>query len=220
MTLIPASLPQLADAEIRLHLDRAISANQAINSSLLRSKCPVMVLAIRGYYRDTMGEVGKNDVGIFDDAAFIVSGGTVHRYNWNTDPSKVGWNPGVEKHFAMLAPGVWPFVVGQHKGKGPAWRQPDEEQAHDCQLDQYFGDRRANGHFGVYRARTLAGAVGAADDWGYHAINIHWGSSIGTSSWGCQTAPASQWDSFRKISYRLAAKTQPFLPYVLIDNPA
>lgn len=216
--LIPGNRPQLDPARVRMIANDEIDKDAALFGKELRAACPVKVLAVRGYFRDSMGAKGCNDVGLFDDAAFLISGANVYPFNWNADPSKVGWNDALGKPYAMLCEGIYPFIPGPHKGKGPAWRQPDEEQAGDIGLQGYFTDYRARGHFRVYRDRSLQHDP-AAIQAGYYAINIHWGGSAGTSSWGCQTAPPAQWEEFRKLSYRLA-KNQPWLPYILIDRNA
>ncbi len=214
----PASVPQLPEPEIRSLIAKAFASVPALPAASILSACPAQVLAIRGYYRDTMGEPARNDVGMYDDAAFLVTPDKIERFNWNTDPSKVGWNPGVGKPFAMLCPGIWPFIRGLHKGQGPAWRQPDENDARRVKLSTWFPDYRGQGHFKVFRAPGLPTPASPTDT-GYHAINIHWGGQYGTSSWGCQTAPASMWPAFQLASYK-AASAQPFLPYILIDNPS
>lgn len=214
--LIPGNVPQMHPSAVRLTLQRALEREPGLlGLDVLRAVCPVMVLAVRGYYRDSMGVPGQNDVGIFDDAAFVVSGGNVTPFNWNCDPSKVGFNAAVGKPFAMLKPGLWPFVRGQHKGRGAAWRQPDSGQAKNAGLSRFFSDSRSCGEFKVWRDRDgLITADSPVED-DYQAINIHWGGEFGTSSWGCQTAPPVQWPAFQKLSYKLAGQ-QPFLPYMLI----
>ncbi len=220
--MIPASPPQMKESQIREALANALASDTGLIKSsgliTLAAACPVAVVAFRGYYRDTMGAPGRNDVGIYDDAAFLVTPDKISRFHWNTDPSKVGWNPGVGKPFAMLTPGLWPFIRGSHKGKGPAWRQPDEDDARRVKLEAFFSDFRSRGHFKVFRAPGMPTASSPTDT-GYHAINCHWGGTYGTSSWGCQTAPEEEWPTFQRESYA-AAGAQPFLPYFLFDAPA
>lgn len=213
--IIPGNRPRLDPTAVRQIANDFLDRDSGLNGPKIRAACPVKVLAVRGYFRDSMGEPGRNDVGYFDDAAFLISGNTVTAFNWNTDPSKVGWNEEVGKPYAMLVEGIWPFVQGPHKGKGPAWRQPDETQAKS--LQQCFYDYRSKGHFGVYRDKTFWHDQEKIET-GYQAINIHWGG-VGTSSWGCQTAPPAQWTEFQKLSYKQAGG-QLFLPYILIDRDA
>lgn len=73
------------------------------------------MLGVRAYYRDTMGVDKANDVGIYDDAIFLVSHLPMLACNANTDPSRLGWNAGVDKPFAVLQPGLWYFRRGPHK---------------------------------------------------------------------------------------------------------
>lgn len=196
----------VAKALAAIRADRGI-----INPEAFIKTFPVVTYARRGYYRDSMGAAGKNDVGIFDDAAWIVNlqTGDVTPYNWNTDPSKLGYNPGVGRGFAILQPGVYPFCKGQHKGKGAAWRQIDDESAPKLGLSTWFNDFRKDGSFKIWR-----GQVGEKPETGYFAINIHWGGNSGTSSWGCQTAPTGQWPKYQAKSY---AETvgQKIMPYIL-----
>ena len=70
----------------------------------------VWLVAVRGYYRDTMGTPGKNDVGIYDDAFFLVSPTAFVSFNGNVDPSTE------RKHMANLKTGVWRYQIGKHKG--------------------------------------------------------------------------------------------------------
>ena len=206
--------PRLEHSIVLAKAREAINADKGLTTTgralLLAS---VVVLAQRGYYKDSMGVPGTNDVGIWDDACWLVNLKTneVIPYNWNTDPSRLGHNPGVGKGFAILQPGIWPFRKGQHKQKGPAWRQLTDDEADGHNLSHIFNDFRKDGSFKIWR-----GKIGAAEEIGYFAINIHWGGKFGTSSWGCQTAPESTWTTFRQDSYE-ATNDQKFLAYILAD---
>lgn len=134
---------------------------------------PVCLVGIRGYYRDTMGAVGKQDRGIYDDAIIIVSPNVHAAFNANVDPGAYGRNRKIGKGYASLKPGVWRYKLGYH------------------------GIRRGN----PYRALVQAAAVtvsrdGQGDETGWFGINIHKGSSRSVSSEGCQTIPPAQWSAF------------------------
>lgn len=187
MSKVPSNRPQLKAADV----ERILEA-KGVN----RKKNPVCVLAVRGYYLDTMGQKGKNDRGIFDDAAFVVSPTAFVAVNWNTDPSayRKGSGRGSAKGMASLKPGVWSYQIGKHKGKGPAGVQADEVTViRDGDISDY-------------------------PDTGWFGINLHWGSaSGGTSSLGCQTAPVNQWTAFiNPLVAELKRYTQKIFPYVLI----
>ncbi len=165
MSKVPNSKPKLSAVEV----DKILEA-KGVN----RKKYPVCVLAVRGYYLDTMGEKGKNDRGVFDDAAFILTPTLFASVNWNVDPSsyRKGKGTGSGKGMASLKVGGYPYQIGKHKGKGPAGVQV--------------------GPVTVIRD----GINGNYEDTGMFGINHHWGSNSGTSSAGCQTAPAAQWPSY------------------------
>lgn len=72
----------------------------------------ILVVGIRGYYRDTMGQPGVNDIGIYDDAIFILTRNSIFPFNANSDPSSI------IKGIATLNPGIWEsYMFGLHRGQ-------------------------------------------------------------------------------------------------------
>lgn len=154
---------------------------------------PVVMVGFRGYYLDTMGVKGKNDIGIYDDAIVLISPNVFLAVNANTDPSVA--RPGI----ATLQPGVHMYRKGNHgisRGPGyPAFRPATS------------GERLPV---------TRKGQTGVK--WGV-AINIHKGSLNTTSSEGCQTIYPTQWLGFQKTAYsELDRFNQPTFPYILVDS--
>lgn len=192
---LPGSKPKITQAELAARL-----APIAID----RAKHPLIVVGIRGYYRDTMGTPGVNDRGMYDDALFIDSADSFVVFNGNTDPSKFRPGEGFDddtKGIAVLDPGLWiVYRFDLHNGKYLAL----------CQRD---------GNVTV----TRDGKKENYKDTGEFGINIHKGSYHGTSSLGCQTLHPDQWDSFIATATDLARRyhgkkwKETTIPYVLMD---
>ena len=147
----------------------------------------VAVLGRRGYMRDSMGIVGKNDRNVYDDAIAIVTPTAFATFNANTDPS--AWRAGV----ASLKAGVWRYKTGIHGLSRPKDRQ-------------YLALVQA-GPVTVRRDQS-------GEETGYFGINIHRGGYNMTSSLGCQTIFPGQWIAFialvkNKVA-RYAVKTFPY----------
>lgn len=155
----------------------------------------VYLVGVRGYYRDTMGKVGTNDRGIYDDALFIVGPETFTAFNANTDPS--AWRPKI----ATLIPGVHLYRPGNH------------------------GISRPGGGYPAFRPATKNEELpvtrdGVALPWPGVAINIHRGGNNTTSSEGCQTVPPKQWGLFHGLMTKeLKAAGQKTFPYILLEGP-
>jgi len=192
----PASRPQMSREDLEAKL-----APFAID----RAKYPLIVVGIRGYYRDTMGAPGVNDRGIYDDAIFIDSADSFASFNGNTDPS--AYRPGegfseATKGIASLNPGPW-YVhrFDMHKG-------------------EYLALCQRAGSVTV----TRDGKKENYSDTGEFGINIHRGSYHGTSSLGCQTLHPDQWESFISLATDLARRyhadrwNKVVIPYVLLKN--
>lgn len=129
------------------------------------------VCGIRGYYRDSMGAVGRNDRGVYDDALFVVSPDVFAAFNGNVDPSTA------RHRIANLEPGWWDcYQFDTHNGSVP--------HPAICQRKGLVTVRRD----------------GVGLDTGMFGINIHRGGRTGTSSLGCQTVPPDQWDAFYALA--------------------
>lgn len=161
----------------------------------------VFVVAVRGYYRDSMGKVGVNDRGIYDDAIFLCGPDFFAAYNANTDPGgyRRGRGFGSSKGIATLKPGIYrSHILGLHKGEYTAL---------------------------VQRAAPVTvirdGINGDYEDTGYFGINIHRGGVRSVSSEGCLTIPPAQWADFISSVRRLMKQeSQPVMPLVLMTEEA
>jgi lysozyme len=183
MSIIPTSKPQAKRHEILAKVPTWVI-----------ERYQLILVGIRGYYCDTMGEAGKNDRGIYDDAMFIVGPAFFGSYNANTDPS---CSDRQKPDVAVLCPGVHLYKTGKHKIMSPLG---------------YAAFRPASKSEELPVTRSGKPSMGVA-------INIHKGGVNGTSSLGCQTIPPAQWESFRSTTYMLMKMyNQDVLPYVLVEN--
>lgn len=197
MRMLPWSKPKAVEDKIR-----AWHAKQ-ISQKLDPEK--VNVIGVRGYYLDTMGKSGENDRGIYDDACFIIAPDTFLSYNFNTDPSsyKQGRATLEDPQIVLYKPGYHGY--GRKSGH-MAFRQASSV------VVRRDGDK-GNGKRiepGLFSDKTTA------KFW----INLHKGGQGTTSSAGCQTVPASQWDSFYSTMRMLLKRhEQTEFFYHLIHEP-
>lgn len=187
---LPKSVPQMKRDELLAKVKAAVG-------DIDRKKHPILIVGVRGYYRDTFGEKDKNDIGMYDDAIFVDSPNLYASYNANTDPSKqrIG--------MANLKPGLYfAHRLGLHKGK-------------------YLALIQTGGEVTVARYQSEKEFT---EDTGHFGINIHKGGINTTSSEGCQTIHPSQYESFignvksevvRIFTKQMYDKTT--IPYVLLD---
>jgi hypothetical protein len=193
--VIPKTRPRLTGAELEERL-----APFAID----REKHPLIVVGIRGYYKDSMGAPHVNDRKLYDDAIFVHSPSVFAAYNGNTDPDFVRKGIGTAdktKGMASLNPGAW-FVhrFDNHHGKYLALCQ----RAGEVEVTR-------DGINGPYLDRGAG-----------FGINIHRGGNTRPGSEGCQTLHPSQWDSFINLVVDQAKRyfgtkwKSTTIPYVLL----
>ena len=160
----------------------------------------MFVLVVRGYYRDSMGKPGVNDVGVYDDAIFIVSPSGFSAWNGNSDPSRYGWNPSADKYMARLKPGVYQFRRLKH---------------HPSRPNGYMAFGQGDSPVVVERIKQ-DGSI-AKTETGCFGINLHRGGINGTSSEGCLTVPRAQWAAFDSCLAGIVKK-KPFT-LILVEGP-
>jgi hypothetical protein len=155
---------------------------------------PVVLFAIRGYYRDSLGVKGENDRGVFDDMICLKSRRTFKTFNANTDPS----DPDTGTRLATLQPGTWHFKLGTH--------HPGTPGAYPCL---------------VQAAPVTVHRDNGVTETGEFYIHIHHGGVNTTTSAGCQTIYRPQWDEFLALvrsEMEFAGVHE--IPYILTVNEA
>lgn len=186
--MMPKSRPQLTPSQLQKILGPALAVN------------PVVLVAVRGYYLDSMGKPGVNDRGIYDDAVFVVSPTTFTSFNFNVDPSI--HRPGI----ASILPGVHWFRRGRH---GISRDRPGKTVSYPA-----FRPASPNERLPVSRD----GEVGRSKRDGV-ATNIHKGSRSSTSSEGCLTVPPAQWEEFyHLVGSEMKRHGVIEFPVILLEN--
>jgi lysozyme len=182
----------------------------------------IALVGVRGYRQDTMGVPGKNDIGIYDDAIFLVTPAAVYNYAANTDPGANRYG------MATLRPGLWTYKLGMHGLSKP--RHPSGTILFTSYKYQYEAFTQA-GQVEVYRFGTenfKAGTqhskfgycLGAGVWRGWFGINIHCGGETTTSSEGCQTTQPELWaDLHGRGKKAMQAGRVETIPYLLVIGP-
>jgi hypothetical protein len=185
--MIPSSTPRLSRDGLMLRLSDA-------GHVLKLHRHPLYLVGIRGYYRDSMGAVGRNDIGIYDDAIFVVSPHAFVSFNANTDPSVT------RPRIATLVPGVWmAHKIGLHKGYRALSQQMGEVTVsrHGAGLD--------TGYFGINIHR---GGLKSTSSEGCQTIPpAQWPGFIGLVETEARRLFGAKWNST-------------VIPYVLLEEPA
>lgn len=120
----------------------------------------LFILILRGYYRDTMGEKGANDIGIYDDAVCIISPSSILTFNANCDPSKDP--PGT----AILQPGMFFYSIGTHNITKAVERQYKALiQAQPVVIKRVGSETVEVGFFGINGHRGGEGTTGSLGCW-------------------------------------------------------
>jgi lysozyme len=157
------------------------------------------VVAVRAYYSNTFAPEGNN-VGLNDDAFFLLSETEMFSFNGNTDPSRYGYNPNAGKYMARLKPGTWTFNLLKHHPSSPSGYMAFGQGDHEVTVERI----------------NAAGEVVKLDT-GHFGINLHRGGNSGTSSEGCCTVPPTQWDKFYSALSSLVGNHD--FPFILIEGP-
>jgi lysozyme len=192
----------LPNGRPKLTKEQAIGYLSAFNLT----EYPVKLLGIRGYYKDTMGKPDTNEVGIYDDAQFIMSGAIFMPFNGNVDPSKNGdkiatlkahgrINP--DGSITVANPEPYLYKIGMHNMKAP------------------YEALRQFGRITVIRGGKEETDTAAAP----YYIDIHKGGFGTTSSLGCQTIPPAQWPEYlTNVKQQLKKFNQVIIPYILLES--
>lgn len=187
----PRSKPRLTKEKLEAKLKKF---------NIDRKKHPLVIVGVRGYYLNSMGAVGRNDRGIYDDALFILGKDTFAPFNANTDPSIYRKKTSKRKGVANLKKGIYySYRFDNHRTSRSNY--PAICQRADVVTVIRDGDGEHTGMFG---------------------INIHRGGYSTTSSLGCQTIHPTQWDSFYQLAKSIAKRhfgknwKKETIPYVLL----
>lgn len=178
---------------------RGLQVTEAAKGAAALASGKPCLVGRRGYYRDSMGEVGVNDRGIFDDAIVLLAADTFQTFNGNTDPAVF------RRGIATLHPGVWRYRQGIHGLSKPKDRQyPALVQAAPVTV-----------------SRDADAGQTRVTETGYFGINIHRAGNFETLSEGCQTVYKPQWAVFfGAVVSLMKDHGVESIPYILTEREA
>lgn len=179
--MIPKSRPQMTQLQAAQILSKMGATGE------------VRLLAMRGYYKDTMGKPGVNDRKIYDDAIFLVGPEIFISFNANVDPG--AFREGIAN---LVAGKVYKYKIGIHGwSKLPIFRYKALVQA---------------AKVWVLRDGSKIPVLG------WFAINIHKGLWNKVSSLGCQTLVPDQWPQFiALVEQHMKKHGQETIDYCLVE---
>lgn len=152
---------------------------------------------VRGHYLDSMGERGKNDINIYDDACFAMSEALFESWNANTDPSFVRIG---KRALAKLDLGRYRFYKGKHRNRYWALRAYPEGAELPCTRD---GEPSTCTHINIHKGGSSWAPRGAGTTW----------------SEGCLTIPAAQYPDFiQRVYADMRSRGQSVVDTVLVEN--
>jgi hypothetical protein len=163
-SIVPPSRPQATRETVLSYIDGPLPP------------FPFLV-ARRGYYGDTMGLPDANDIGLYDDAMWLVERSDLMAFNANCDPGR--------------------HQTGMANLTAGRWRYRQYEALIQAATVVVFRDGTED--HAVGSAHPKYGECVGRGLWrGYFGINIHCGGIESTSSLGCQTIPRAQWGDIRR----------------------
>lgn len=169
--------------------DRPLAKREWVEQLIQDAGCTdkLAIVGRRGYFHDIGKSRTENDLGLYDDAIFVVSPAEFVGFNANTDPSRG------RKGQAVLQPGRWLYCLGPHPWEPPNY--PALRQAQAVQIIRVGSVTREVGFFG---------------------INHHKGGYGTTGSAGCQTIYPTQWDEYIDlVTQVMRAASVKTIPYIL-----
>jgi lysozyme len=217
MSIIPGNRPKQTREQTQKILEN-FRSNGVFTHNL-------KILGVRGYFKSTMGDPNVNDISMYDDAIFVISdSGLFMSFNGNVDPSKA--KQGVA---TLVAPQMVMYRVGIHGISHLNLVKAGDKAIYDQMLKTGQNPKPIEGRYLPHWAFRQHGRVtitrqgskipvtdNAASPF---YIDIHRGGNGTTSSLGCQTIYAPQWDEmFETTRKELQKLGQIDIPYCLIDS--
>lgn len=137
--IIPKSRPQATREQVIAYACQ-VTSEEEVKAAI--GDDGVLLVAVRGYYKKTMGDPSRNDRNLYDDALFILTPDKMRSYNWNVDPSKF------RKGIASLLAGVYKLVKWRHRGKYAALQIVQDKVVRDQLAGIDTGRHGINLHYG------------------------------------------------------------------------